>query len=703
MADLAGLPAENKPEVGKVLPQFNITPNLLEQATQYVTGSVAQFDSQRDAQPEQGTNRKSWRDRLSQIQNAYEVKLESDRTYKGWNDKAAPIIQDNCEAIISRLKEAILPTGDDDLVELDIEGNVDPQLKDYRQKQINWQLEKVNIEQKVETLLRTVVKYGTAYIKAPWQNEQHQVITQQLVTINEQIPIIDDANQQILDTNGQPQFYLETRRELQVKPQIDRKYFGPGYEVVDDIERVYVDMFIQNIEDQPIVIHEMLVSYDHLAQGIERGLYLPDQVAKIKDMNTNDAHASRIGTFNSNRKEDTFGQSAFGNSTKGAPRLYKMHQAFANFEIEGENRVKQCYKVVISVIGNTCIQLMPNPYFHQSAPLIKVTYRDVEGMAMGIGAVDPVLGLYQLYNDVMNQISDGNILCLNPIKIVTAGTITDKQDYKIQPGATYFVRQQGDVQFAAMTFDMASGQQYLELLEQRINRGMGITPLIQGAGDATDLDKTWRGTNKIISQADKKFKSIAKNIEDSAIRQWAEIAYKLNCQFDPMLNATGDEFQTINGEIAFQVKGVDNFFEKQEKIVNYSNFIAQFASVPGFNVPALVDEIASMQDIEIDEQKWGPLYTPPQPPAPPINPTNTSVTMPIDMSKGPTMLFTAAQILKQRGIDINIDSIAAATKVFVEDFSTEGKMQSGLMPSGYDAYRKGDPRTVEKPKGKFNA
>jgi hypothetical protein len=174
------------------------------------------------------------------------------------------------------------------------------------------------------------------------------------------------------------------------------------------------------------------------------------------------------------------------------------------------------------------------------------------------------------------------------------------------------------------------------------------------------------------------------------------MAYKENCQFDPLLNATGDEFQMINGEIAFKVDGVESYFQKQEKIINYTNFITQFASVPGFNIPGLVDAVAKMQEIEIDEQIFGPLYTPPQPPPPPMNPISSSISIPIDMSKGPTMLFTAAQVLKQRGIDLNIDSIAEATKVFTEDFDMENKMQSGLMPPGYDSYRKGDSRTVKK-------
>jgi hypothetical protein len=77
--------------------------------------------------------------------------------------------------------------------------------------------------------------------------------------------------------------------------------------------------------------------------------------------------------------------------------------------------------------------------------------------------------------------------------------------------------------------------------------------------------------------------------------------------------------------------------------------------------------------------------------------------MPIDMSKGPTQLFTMAQILKQRGIDLNIDSIAQATKYFVDFVDPKTKSQSGVLPPSYDSYQPGDSRSKkvkkEKPEG----
>jgi hypothetical protein len=691
-----GIPETGQQEQGRVLPQFEVTNPMLDKAVRYVNDSKKKFETQRSSKSEQGTNRKSFRDRLVQIDRAYRGILEADRAFKGFDDKAAPIIHDNIETIIARLKDAILfSSKGGDLVKVEsraFDANM-------RSAEINYQLEKLDIENKVDKFVRTVTKFGTGIIKVPFVSKERSVLTQQLITTQEQIPIIDDNDEQIIDANGQPMFHTDFKQSLEIVPAIDRKYFGAGYVVVDDIEDFYADMFIEDIQDQPIVIHKFMVTQEHILEGIEKGVYFQDQFNKVKDKITkalvDDANrrANRVvGTgrtsFNESKNNDS------------KPKEYLLHQAWCDFAIEVEEngeKVQRVYPCVITTIDDTCIGLSVNPYFHQMKPFIKANYRRVEGEFYGIGAVEPVLSYYHAYNDTFNQTEDNKVLRINGVTIVKGNALFDKQDFKVGPGEVWTEKETGDIRPYIVDFPMADAQQYLELLEQRINRGMGITPLLMGQGDSTDLDKTWRGTNKIIQQADKKFKDIARNIEDACIRQWAEMALKVNMQFNPVMNQ-GGEFEAVNAESSFVVQGVENFFEKQESIQNYINFAMQAASIPGFNIPAIINTVAEMQGIEIDEQKWGPLYTPPQPLPPEEKPLNSSVTIPIDMSKGPTMLFAASQILRQKGINIDVDSIAEATEIFAHEFDPVSKRQSGLLPPSFDSYQK--QFVKEMPKGK---
>lgn len=664
---------------GETIRPFEVDDSLLSRAATFVTTSKTNFESQREA----------WVDRMDELDRAYRCKLEDEdkRNYVGIGDKAAPIIHDNVEAIVSRLKESILPT--DDLVE--IEAEADPQILKFRSNELNTQLEKQDIRNKVDTACRMLTKFGTAIINVPFVNSSKTVLTRQIITETINTPIIDDNNDPIIDPQtGQPMVHTEQKQSIQVVPELDIKYFGPAYNVINNLEDIYLDPLIEDPQDQPIIIQKVYATWGDLMELTNKGVYFKDQILKVKDSTTN-----KNWVNNDARKEENSGMGG-SVDVDGKPKVYEVLQAYCDFSIPDKdqegNEIEKVYPCVISVIGNTCIQLQQNPYFHQMKPFILARYRKIEGEAYGMSAIDPVLELYQEYNDTMNQINDSKALALNPIKIQRAGSLASKQDLDIEPGTTWYEQQNGDIRFAQFDFSpISNGLQYLELLEQRINRGMGITPLIMGQGDETDLDKTWRGTNKLIGEADKKFKSIAIDIEDALIRQWAEMAYKVNCQFNPIMGQ--NSFREINGEVGFKVEGVENYFEKYEKIMNLQAFVAQAGNVPGINVPGLINEAADLLKITIDP-KYGPIYMPPPPPPPDSKPMNMSVTIPLDPSKGTWMAMAAADLLnKKEGLQLDLDAIGKAGNMITYGTPPEAKAESGILPPQKDSYSKEDKRT----------
>lgn len=679
-------PTSQNPKVGKVLPQFEVTKQLIDRARDYVVSSVMRFESQR----------KDIVDKWIEYDRAYRVILEDDRPYQGFDDKASPIIHDNVEAVVSRITESVLPENNDIF---SVESKMlPPQLVKYRTDQLNDQFKKQDIEKKVEALSRNTVIYGTGFIFCGLINNHRQILTQQVVLDRE--PILDVNGNQMIDVDGQPMFI--THEKLGILPEVDVQYFGPGYEVITDNADIFLDMFIEDIQEQPIVVRRVYVDWEHLVNGVESGIYIGEQVAKIKDKTSKSTHFSLNGATRSEQVNGTtaYSPTSFGGNTNntGAPSYYEMFQAYCDFaipmETEDGKKVEMIYKCVISVIENEVIQLMPNPYFHQMKPFIKTVYRRVVGEAYGIGAVDPVLGYYHEYNDLNNQKNDGRVLAINPIKIQRAGSLADEQDLDIFPGATWYEKSVGDIRFANFDFSpIQNAEQSLEILEQRINRGMGITPLINGAGDTTDLDKTWRGTNKLISQADKKFKTIAKGFEDAAIRQWGEMAYKINVQFDPQLIDSNQQFQHINSEVGITVTGVENYFDRHEKVENMSAFIQQFGQMPGVNVVGLMMTMANLMRVDINNPEFGPIYSPPPPPSPPEKPLNASVSIPIDPSKGVWSKYAASQILAQRGISIDLDAIRKGQEYDLYD-DPQVKIESGNLPPRKDSYSINDDRSL---------
>lgn len=690
--DKVGVPETGNQAQGRVIPQFEVTTDMLAKASKYVMGAKTTFESQRLAVADD--SRKSWTDRLVQCDRAYRAILEPERNYKGFSDKCSPIIHNNIEMLVARLKESILFSRRDQLVKIDSQS---PN-KYVRETEVNTQFEKQDIDDKVERFLRGVVKFGTSWIKVPLLNQEKTILTQQLITETVHTPIIDDSNTQIIDANGQPMFHTEQVQSIQVIPQADRKYFGPGYIVIDDVERVYADAFIEDPQDQPIIVEEIIVNYDHLMDGIQKGIYIESQILKIKDKTISKINNSSF-TGNLSRSEQVFGSTGTQfnsiNNTEYKPKEYRMYQAWCDFAIpyeENGEKGERTYSCVISVIENEVIQIMPNPFFHQMKPYIKGTYTRIEGELYGQSAIDAVLGLFFSYNDTFNQIEDNKVLKLNGITIAPAGAISDAQDFSVGAGEVWYEKETGSIRPYIIDFPMAEGAQYLNQLEEQINKGMGITPLMMGSGDSTDADKTYRGVTKVIAESEKQFKMKAKHIEDACIRQVAEMFLKVNLQFNPMATDQGT-FEQCNSESGIKVFGVESFFEKKDNADKLIMWGQQAAQIPGINRLGILMAVKDMLGIEYDEQKYGPIYQQPPPPMPEEKPLNTSVTMPVDMSKGPVMLFVAAQLLKQKGIDIDVDSVAEATKVFADYTDPNVKAQSGILPPAYDSYSKGDSRS----------
>lgn len=303
---------------------------------------------------------------------------------------------------------------------------------------------------------------------------------------------------------------------------------------------------------------------------------------------------------------------------------------------------------------------------------------DIPGEAYGLGAIDTVLDLYHEYNDTMNQINDSKVLALNPIKIVAGRSAQDKRDLDIFPGVEWVEKQPGDIRFASFDFGpVSNGLQYLELLEGKINRGMGITKLMQGMGDQSDLDQTKGGVFKVIDQADKKFRKRAKSIENKIIKEWAEMAYKVNVQFTPVPMQA--QFKEANAGITFEVSGVDNFFDNLEQTQSLISFTQQAANIPGFNLVGTMMQIADNLNIKLDE-KYGQFFNEPPPPVPEEKPLNVSVTLPIDMTKGTLPAMAGAQVLAQKGIFLDLDAIGEAGSIITNTTPDNVKEESGILP-----------------------
>lgn len=600
------------------------------------------------------------------------------QSYKGDSTYASPQLHDNVETIISRIVESVRI--DDNTFDIS-PANPQEKFKAELYKRIAvTQSKQQDIEDKKETVARVMTKYGTGIVKVPWLRDTEVISSRGI----ESSTVLDENGNPVLDETGKP--IIEEQAVKNEEEVIS--YVGPGFQPITDLEDVYMDMFIQNIQDQPIVIHRMIVDWKEIDKKVKAGVYFKDTAEQIKDHPFNKS----ADTFSS-RSENILGTtSTLLNQNKGARREYELFEAWCQFDIDNNGKEVPC---VITVVNNQILGLRKNPFWHQQYPFLVCKYREVEGEAYGIGALQPVLDLWYEMNDTTNQVNDAKKFVLNPVVIYQQSTIADEQDFDVFPGAVWAERVPGTIRpFQQSMNEIIAGTEMITVQEARIDRGMGITPLLLGQGDVADFeDVTYRGTQKAANQADKKFRRVVKRFEYNIWRNWLEMGYKLNAQLlaEPFLfpgvidPQTGQpttieiDMQQVVGEYAFIVSGVEYFFDLQDKLEKTIAFSQMTANKPWVNSMEVDKQIAEMMGLkDIDKI----IIVPQPPPEAPSKPCSVNVSL--DPSKGTGIALAAAQVLNQNGYQVDVNTILHESKIVNEAMPAQEMIQSGLLPQGVE-------------------
>jgi hypothetical protein len=650
-----------------------ITPETRSKALNFVKESKEKYRSQRI----------SLEDKWEEFEQAWRVLYEqNNHAYKGDSKYATPIIHDNIEAIVARGAEASI--FNDKAV--DIETAPDQRQKAEVYKVLaTKQAELQDIDHKKEMLWRIMAKYGTAFVKETWIEDIESVKTRTI----EQLPVLDEDGNPVFDEMGQPIIEQNV-----VEKETDQlQYIGPGYDVIKSINDIFIDRYVEDVQDQPIVIHRYFIDWQTIDQGVKDGVYEKDIAERIKEK----PFVASIED-KSIAEQVSEGLNEY-NTVEGMKRLWEVYEGWADFDLYDKGEEIPC---LITVVNDQVLGIRENPYWHKQKPFLQCKYREKEGEAYGMGAVEPVLNLWYDYNDTMNQINDARAFVLNPVMIERAGIKDKVGDESIYPGKKLIVKQPGDIQPLPMDLNQITGgiQALLEL-EQRINRGMGVTNLLNGTGDDSDLDQTWRATKTVIAQADKKFKRIAIRFEQDMWRSWLRMGLKLNAQLldtlEPYFNDLPIDMpvdpQQIIGSYRFSVKGVEHFFDMQDRLEKTMLFADRSVGKPWVNPMALDMQIAEMMGLkDIDQIIVQP---PPQEPTP-AKPASISISL--NPKDGAAVATTAAQVLQQNGYNIDLNQALDDADILTERTAPTSLVNSGILPDDIeeDIIENADDESVDK-------
>jgi SHS2 domain-containing protein len=636
-------------------------------ALNYIQDFISKVESQRE----------QLKERWIECDKAYRVMYNPEKqAYKGESKYSSPIIQDNTEAIVSRIYEAVKISDK----ALDI--TADPNKLDYKKNVVKAmvykqmaikQAEQQKIDEKKEIAARMMVKYGNCIVKVPFLRETETVKHRQVITE----PILDDVGNPVIEVQtGIP---LTVQRVEVVEEEIV-KYVGPGYEIITDLEDIYKDPFISNIEDQPIIVHRMVVDWNYIQKGVDEGRYYEDIAEKIK------------GNPNKKTKTNSRSEQLQGiTDDSDANNYHKEYEIFETWLDFDETDDSGSKPLLVTLCNDMVLGYQDNPFWKKFKPFLESKYREIEGEAYSDGAITPVLPIYYDYNDTLNQMNDAAAFVLNPIIVEFIGNAKTKTDLRVKPGAIWPER----VPNALRRFDMdvsniLASEQRLTAMEGRINRGMGTTELMNGMNDAniSDADRTFRGTAKLIAQSDKKFRVIANRFEQNMWEKWLEMGFEMNAQLNDeafLFNAgrLDEQGMPINqelspqdvvGEFTFKVSGVESFFDKQDQMEKIALFRAQTAGAPWINTMALDKQIAEMLELkDIDS-----IIVPPPPSKPEVKPPNVSISM--NPKDGTVIAAAVAQLLNNAGWPVDLNMAVDDANIIQKRTAPSRMVQSGLLP-----------------------
>lgn len=235
------------------------------------------------------------------------------------------------------------------------------------------------------------------------------------------------------------------------------------------------------------------------------------------------------GTSNKFQESRQFRKAARGeNSTSGSTDI-ELLEWWMKYDLDGDGIDEECQIIIAN--RQVVVRAVPNPYYHQKRPLVKVCFAKVPHEWYGIGLIEPVISLINQLITVRRQRLDNVTMILNRMWKVRASADIDPTKLVASPNGVILVDNMDDI----MPLDIpdvtqSSYQDANQILSDIF--AATVPQSITGSMDDMKTGSIGIGAVKAnIAQALEKFATAAKSIEDDGIKPVIEIFYSLDLQY----------------------------------------------------------------------------------------------------------------------------------------------------------------------------
>jgi hypothetical protein len=475
------------------------------------------------------------------------------------------------------------------------------QIADNIKRLLQKQLSQARFGTKYESFVKQLLMYGTSYFFVDWKVRWAWVW--------ERVP----SKTIELDPN--------TGVNMTTTKYVDQK----TYKIVErrpelnfmDVMDVFPAQDYPTVEDQPGIFIRRVMNKDEFQRRATGDHPYFDNATLVEDSGTSNK-------FQESRQQR---KSARGESSTLSSTQVELIEYWGPYDLDGSGNPCECQIVIAN--RSVIVRAVPNPYYHQQRPLVKVCFSSVPGEWYGIGLLEPVFYLQNELNTVRRQRLDNINLCINRMWKVLSTADVDLDKLVSAPGGIVLTDNMDAIQ--AMPPNDVTQSAFSDA-EKIVQDMFNATIPASLTGSIDDLKGTGSGglgaARVAVSQALEKFATAAKNVEEEGVKRVLELFYQLDLQFlnnAEILKAFyGDIFPTapdgtnlvtpemIRAQVNFTMTVLSEMVNKDAKI---SQMIAYFQTFQAVLTPQS-QEIIAKQVWELEGFDADQIHVTPPAPAP---------------------------------------------------------------------------------------
>lgn len=507
------------------------------------------------------------------------AQLSDGQMYQGRSNLIIPELHNQVETSVGKFQQGLFPN--DDYIGVVPMGSTTREEANNIKEAVFHELDhKNNLPAIMERYQRQKVLYGTAFLKATYEDKKKHIF--------------------VKNSKG----YVESKEVPQFQ--------GVRVEACD-VFRVYAyPENISELSQAQVVFEESFITkrvledtgvYKNLDDANEVGSSMMDfqwvESARMSMNNLSNAYALR-------------------------GKAVLVTECFTDFDI-----VKGEFVPCIITLANmgTVIRVQRNPYWHQLAPFMMGRYiKGPAGELYGHSLAERLRSLQYMMTDLGNQTMDSLTYTLNPIALIDPGFAGDINSFKLQPGARWFASPQG-VQFANFPDISSAGLQGMQQVRSMIQQFSDNAPQMapQLSGKARNATQVVAVQNEMGANVKNMIRSDEHDVlgplcymTHMLLRQYQEDEYQISAQGPEkgqwITKSINPNILHRDAEFVWRGSSVEEKTAvRSQQLMNAFNLALQVGAMmpDAINLPKLfkivMEESFNLKDLQVfneDEQKY---------------------------------------------------------------------------------------------------